>query len=66
MKLGKDEVGIIGLLGLILIPLSALIGSVLGNRYITWIIVIVLLALGFFMYYYDARKHRKNKVSSAS
>ena len=66
MKLGKDEVGIVGVVGLILLMIGILSFILLGPRYISFVSFAVFGGLGLFMCYYDGKKHKQRKANSAS
>ena len=66
MKIGKDEVGLIGIIGLILVPSGAFLAAyefLSGGVFLLSILGIVWLLVGSILYYMDLLDYRKKKHS---
>ena len=65
MKIGKDEIGLIGIIGLLLIPIGAFLTVYeflsVGGVVLLFILGIVFLVVGFILYYMDLFDYRKKR-----
>lgn len=62
MKIGNDEIGLVGVIGLILIFLSVfMFGYLLLYGHPLWFVGVAVFVLALAMYYSDLYSHRRKK-----
>ena len=67
MKIGKDEIGPIGIIGLILIPVGVFLTSYIlleGGLFLHLLLGIMFCVVGAILYYMDLYDFRKKRQSS--